>query len=36
MPEAYSVNDHFINKDPAVRALYEQLISLLRKFGPIT
>jgi len=35
MAEAYSVNDHFINKDPAVRALYDQLLSLLRKFGPI-
>jgi hypothetical protein len=35
MAEAHSVNDHFINKDPAVRALYDQLLSLLRKFGPI-
>jgi hypothetical protein len=24
-----------VNKDPAVRALYDELISLLRKFGPV-
>lgn len=35
MAETYSVNDHFINKDPSVRALYDQLISLLRTFGPV-
>jgi hypothetical protein len=33
--ETYSVHDHFINKDPAVRALYDQLISLVRTFGPV-
>ena len=35
MTETYSVNDHFVNKDPAVRALYDQLVSILRKLGPI-
>ena len=35
MAETYSVNDHFVNKDPAVRALYDQLVSLLRTFGSI-
>jgi hypothetical protein len=33
--EAYSVSDHFVNKDPVVRTLYDQLVSLLRRFGPI-
>ena len=35
MTETYSVNDHFVNKDPAVRGLYDQLVALLRAFGPI-
>ena len=35
MPDTPSVNDHFVNKDPSVRALYDQLVSLLRTFGPI-
>lgn len=35
MVETYSVNDHFVNKDPAVRALYDQLVALLQTFGPI-
>jgi hypothetical protein len=35
MAEAYSVNDHFVNKDPIVRVLYDQLLSLLRTFGPL-
>jgi len=35
MAETYSVDDHFVNKDPAVRSLYDQLILLLRTFGPI-
>jgi uncharacterized protein DUF5655 len=33
--EAYSVSDHFVNKDPVVRTLYDQLVSLLRTFGPV-
>lgn len=35
MTETHSVSDHFVNKDPAVRGLYDQLVSLLRTFGPI-
>jgi len=35
MAETYSVSDHFVNKDPSVRALYDQLVSLLQTFGPI-
>ena len=35
MAETYSVNDHFVNKDPAVRALYDQLIKVLQTIGPI-
>jgi hypothetical protein len=35
MAETYLVNDHFVNKDPSVRALYDQLVSLLRTFGPV-
>ena len=35
MPETYSVSDHFTNKDLSVRTLYDQLVSLLRTFGPI-
>jgi hypothetical protein len=35
MAETYTVNDHFINKDASVRALYDQLVSLLQSFGPI-
>ena len=36
MTEAYSVKDHFSNKDPSVRALYDQLLSILQAFGPVT
>ena len=35
MIETYSVDDHFINKDPSVRALYDQLLSILQTFGPV-
>jgi hypothetical protein len=35
MAETYSVSDHFVNKDPSIRALYDQLISVLRSFGPL-
>jgi hypothetical protein len=35
MAATYSVSDHFVNKDPSVRSLYDQLVSLLRTFGPI-
>ena len=36
MIQTYSVKDHFVNKDPSVRALYDQLLSLLHTFGPAT
>jgi hypothetical protein len=29
-----SVKDHFVNKDPSVRTLYDQLLSILQTFGP--
>lgn len=35
MAQLYSVSDHFVNKDPSVRALYDQLVSLLKTFGPV-
>ena len=35
MAETYLVSDHFVNKDPSVRGLYDQLVSLLRTFGPV-
>src|SRR5919106_70131 len=35
MTETFSVSNHFINKDPSVRALYDQLLSILRTFGPV-
>ena len=35
MTETFSVSDHFVNKDPAVRALYDQLVALLQTFGPV-
>ena len=35
MAEIYTVTDHFVNKDPSVRVLYDQLVSLLKTFGPI-
>jgi hypothetical protein len=33
--QTYSVSDHFVNKDPSVRALYDELLSLLQTLGPI-
>ena len=35
MTEISSVNDHFVNKDPSVRALYDELLSILQTFGPV-
>ena len=35
MADTYSVSDHFVNKDPSVRALYDQLVSFLRTLGPV-
>ena len=36
MVKTFSVDDHFVNKDPSVRALYDQLLSILRTIGPVT
>jgi hypothetical protein len=33
--ESYSVSDHFVNKEPGVRTLYDQLVTLVRTFGPV-
>jgi hypothetical protein len=30
-----SINDPFVNKAPSVRALYDQLLKTLNKFGPV-
>ena len=35
MTDTYSVNDHFADKDPAVRALYDKFLAVLNTFGPI-
>jgi hypothetical protein len=35
MKDAYSINDHFVDKDPIVRTLYDKLVSLVRTFGPV-
>jgi len=35
MRETYSVKDHLVNKDLSVRALYDQLLSILQTFGPV-
>jgi len=35
MTDIYTVNDHFAGKDPAVRALYDKLLEVLNRFGPI-
>lgn len=32
MPTIY---DHFVNKDPSVRSLYDQLLKILNDFGPV-
>jgi hypothetical protein len=31
----YSVLDHFIDRDPSVRKLYDRLVAVLRQLGPI-
>jgi hypothetical protein len=35
MSEAYSVNDHFVNKDSSIRALYDRLLKILNSFEPV-
>jgi hypothetical protein len=36
MTETYSLEDHFTDKDPLLRALYDQLLSVLQAFGLVT
>lgn len=31
----YTVDDHFAGKEPAVRALYDRLLAVVRKLGPL-
>lgn len=35
MANTPSINDYFVNKAPSVRALYDQLLKTLNKFGPV-
>lgn len=35
MSDSYTVDEHFVNKDPSVRALYDQLIKVVKGFGTI-
>jgi hypothetical protein len=32
----YTLEDHFAGKDPAVRELFDHLLSVLQTFGPVT
>ena len=34
-PEGYSVADHFTEKDPIVRTIYDRLLDETRHFGPV-
>ena len=35
MTETFSIDSHFSGKEPIVRAMYDHLLSALRKFGKI-
>ena len=35
MNNVYTINNHFIDKDSAVRTLYDKLLEILNGFGPI-
>jgi len=35
MPENFSLESHFSGKEPSVRAMYDRLLSSLRKFGRV-
>jgi hypothetical protein len=35
MTETYSVSDHFSNKDLSVRSMYDELLKILNRFGPV-
>lgn len=36
MTENYTVQSHFINKDPNVKTLYNKLLATIKRFGKIT
>jgi hypothetical protein len=33
--ELYSISDHFVDKRPTVRVIYDRLLAETRKFGPV-
>lgn len=33
--ESYSMREHFENREPAVKAIYEQLLKAAKKLGPV-
>jgi len=35
MTNTFTINNHFADKDPSVRALYDKLLEILNSFGPI-
>ena len=35
MTNTFTINDHFADKDPSVRVLYDKLLEILNTFGPI-
>jgi len=35
IPEQYRISDHFTDKDPIVRAIYQRLLAETRQFGPV-
>jgi len=35
MTDTYTINDHFTDKAPIVRTLYDKLLEILNSFGPL-
>jgi hypothetical protein len=35
MPDAYSVEDHFRDRDPKVRAIYDRILATARRHGTV-
>ena len=33
--QGFTINSHFVRKDPVVRAIYDQLKKSIKQFGPI-
>ncbi len=33
--EWFTINSHFVGKDPVVRAIYDRLLNTIKRFGPI-